>query len=209
MWMIAPPRPCATICLAAAWPVRKKPFRFTRTTRSKSSSSNSSTSAGWSTAALLIITSRPPWASTVLATSASTCARSPTSQETNVASPPASRRDCAAASPFSDWMSAMTTFAPSFANRRAHASPMPCAAPVTMADLPEWSMDALPTWCRTARRYVRRCTRCFQPESRPSRDPRRRSISAASSTPGPRSTAGSKAAAAGGPRSDRRPSRRS
>ena len=31
--MIAPPRPCATICLAAVWPVRKNPLRFTRTTR--------------------------------------------------------------------------------------------------------------------------------------------------------------------------------
>src|SRR5215216_3862827 len=49
-------------------------------------------------------------------------------------------RPCAAPSTASFWMSASTTLAPASASAVAIASPMPDAAPVTMAVLPEMSM---------------------------------------------------------------------
>ena len=49
-------------------------------------------------------------------------------------------RPCAACSTASFWMSAMTTLAPASASAVAMPRPMPDAAPVTMAVLPEMSM---------------------------------------------------------------------
>src|SRR5947209_8166624 len=53
-------------------------------------------------------------------------------------------RPCAAASTASFWMSAMTTLAPASASAVAMPRPMPDAAPVTMAVLPEMSCIARP-----------------------------------------------------------------
>src|SRR5258708_37356519 len=52
-----------------------------------------------------------------------------------MASPPPTRMSAATASACSPNTSATTTLAPSWAKRRASASPMPCAAPVTIATL--------------------------------------------------------------------------
>src|SRR5437660_7436353 len=49
-------------------------------------------------------------------------------------------RPCAAASTAAFWISAMTTFAPASASAVAMPRPMPEAAPVTMAVLPEMSI---------------------------------------------------------------------
>ncbi len=77
-----------------------------------------------------------PCCCTVAATSASTCDRSPTSQATKVApSSPASDGPRLAS------RSAITTFAPSRAKRRAQASPMPCAPPVPMTTRPLWPKE--------------------------------------------------------------------
>ena len=76
-----------------------------------------------------------PWRETVSAISARACGPSPVSQGMNVALPPASRIDCAVASPSSSRMSPMTTAAPSAAKRRAQAAPMPRAAPGHHRDL--------------------------------------------------------------------------
>ena len=53
-------------------------------------------------------------------------------------------RPCAACSTASFWMSAMTTLAPASASAVAMPRPMPEAAPVTMAVLPEMSICAEP-----------------------------------------------------------------
>src|SRR6185312_12771245 len=53
-------------------------------------------------------------------------------------------RPCAACSTAAFWMSAMTTLAPASASAVAMPRPMPEAAPVTMAVLPEMSMGRGP-----------------------------------------------------------------
>src|SRR5947208_371063 len=53
MLMMTPPSPCSTMRRAAAWPQRKGPFRFVRSTRSKSASARSRKSATWVMPALL------------------------------------------------------------------------------------------------------------------------------------------------------------
>ena len=59
-----------------------------------------------------------------------------TSVRKNDASPPSPRMRSAVASPSSALMSLTSTWAPAAANTRAVASPMPIAAPVTIATLP-------------------------------------------------------------------------
>ena len=90
--LIMAPLPCFTICLAAACPDRKKPFKLIRNTRSKSSSSISRISATCKIAAFEIITSKRPYFEMASPTSASTWLFSPTSHATKCASPPASRK---------------------------------------------------------------------------------------------------------------------
>ena len=67
---------------------------------------------------------------------ASTALALVTSTWTKVASPPVSVIICTVCSPPSSFMSAMTSFAPSRANVRAVARPIPDAPPVTNATLP-------------------------------------------------------------------------
>ncbi len=104
--------------------------------RSQYCSSNSWMGA-WSgvSAALFTATSRRPYFSTAAATMALTCSPFEMSTLTNAASPPLATMSSTTDWPFSSLKSATTTFAPAWAKRRAVASPMPCAAPVTMATL--------------------------------------------------------------------------
>ncbi len=53
-------------------------------------------------------------------------------------------REGTAFRPCSSFMSRIATLAPAFAKRRAQASPMPLAPPVTRTDLPLMSMTWLP-----------------------------------------------------------------
>ncbi len=69
-------------------------------------------------------------------TIASASAARDTSVRRNDADPPSRWMPCAVASPASASMSLTSTSAPAAANTRAVASPMPIAAPVTIATLP-------------------------------------------------------------------------
>src|SRR5690606_8648010 len=89
-------------------------------------------------AALLTRWSMPPNRSTAVAAIASTDAGSDTSVRTNTP-----LMSSATACPRSS-TSATTTDAPSAASARAYASPMPCAAPVTIATLPSNLMPRPP-----------------------------------------------------------------
>ena len=75
-----------------------------------------------------------PKRSTIIAAMACQAASSVTSSWWNNAVPPAAPISSATAAPSAS-TSATTTLAPSRANRRAMAAPMPLAAPVTMATL--------------------------------------------------------------------------
>src|SRR4051812_27955763 len=85
--------------------------------------------------ALLTSASRRPNASTASRTSCSPYAQSETSPLLATASPPAARISSTTASAASP-TSFTTTCAPSAANARACARPMPCPAPVTMTTRP-------------------------------------------------------------------------
>mmetsp|Transcript_5785 Transcript_5785/g.13267 ORF Transcript_5785/g.13267 Transcript_5785/m.13267 type:complete len:205 (+) Transcript_5785:1118-1732(+) len=133
MLMMAPPRPCLTICLAACCPVRNTPLRLTLMTSSKSFSVISRNGAALTMPALEMTMSTPPSFSTVNCTSFSTSAVLETSHAN------ASTLFCcvfisiAAFDAVSKSASASTTLAPRLQSARAHASPMPRAPPVTMA----------------------------------------------------------------------------
>jgi hypothetical protein len=96
-------------------------------------------SSGGEMPALLNATSSDPYASNAAAKAAPTSASAVTSACTN--SPPVS---AAAFSPAASSMSTATTCAPSAANRRAAASPIPLPAPVITTVLPENRMLSLP-----------------------------------------------------------------
>src|SRR5258708_2112127 len=135
MLTMAPPPPCFTIWRAAAWPARKMPFRFTAITRSKSASSMSRNSAACTMPALATRTSRRPNALTAAATALSTWALRETSQAAKLTVKPSAVRRSVSRRPASSFTSVRSTRAPSRAKARAHARPMPCAAPVTRATL--------------------------------------------------------------------------
>src|SRR5258706_2309883 len=137
MLMIEPPLPCFTIWRAAAWPARKTPFRFTESTRSKSFSSRSRNSAACTMPALATRTSRLPNSSTAERIALSTWSLRATSQATKLAEKFSERSFSTSRRPMSSLRSVSNTFAPSRANACAHARPIPCAAPVTRATLPE------------------------------------------------------------------------
>ena len=133
---MAPPRPCLTICRAAACPPMNTERRLTAITRSNISSLMSRNGALAAVPALLIMMSRAPKADVAAATAASTSSRLVTSQAMAMATRPRSRRASAAALAFTPSISASATCAPSCARRVAQARPIPLAAPVTRAALP-------------------------------------------------------------------------
>src|SRR3989454_3336501 len=113
------------------------PFRLMLITRSQIASAVSTvpSSSAWKMPALLYRTCRPPNVSTANRTIASTSAGLETSARTNAAWPPADLISCAASSPVRAVTSAITTLAPSAANRFAAVRPIPLAAPVINATL--------------------------------------------------------------------------
>src|SRR5476651_882185 len=137
MLMIAPPPPCFTIWRAAACPARKVPLRFTAITRSKSASARSRNSAAWTIPALATRMSTRPNSLTAAAIAASTSILRETSQRAKLALKPSERNRRVSPRPASSFTSVSSTRAPSRAKARAHARPMPCAAPVTTATLSE------------------------------------------------------------------------
>src|SRR5215467_14318160 len=86
--------------------------------------------------ALLWAQSNLPYISTAVLIMASTAVALDTSTWMKVASPPFSVMRCTVCCPPSAFMSAITSFAPSRANVRAVARPIPDAPPVTKATLP-------------------------------------------------------------------------
>src|SRR5438132_10986102 len=99
--------------------------------------------------ALLTSTSSLPKCRVVAATTAAQLSSLVTSSGSNRAEAPIPSATCR---PSCSSTSAITTLAPSRANRRAVAAPMPDAAPDMMATLPASLMAVLPLpqWCSTA-----------------------------------------------------------
>src|SRR5262245_63450731 len=114
---------CSTMCTSACLQTRNVPVRLTRTTRSHSAASSRWIGPPPATPAAFSTTSRRPWSRTIPSTASRIEGSSATSAMRTSPSGPASR-------------STPATLAPSSANRRAHASPIPDAAPVTSATLP-------------------------------------------------------------------------
>src|ERR1700682_847944 len=136
MLTIDPP-PDSTMAGISYFMHRKVPRTFTARDSSNPSTERSARGAGGGPpAALLKAPSSRPYFSTVCLTSASTEAGSLTSTRTASASPPASRISPPIARIKSSVRAANTTLAPSAANARAEAAPMPRLAPVTMMTLP-------------------------------------------------------------------------
>src|SRR6476646_2285445 len=143
MLMIDPPLPCFTIWRAAACPARKTPFRFTESTRSKSFSSRSRNSAACTMPALATRISSLPYSLTAERMALSTWSLRETSHATKLAARFSARSFSASRRPMPSLRSVSSTFAPSRAKACAHARPIPCAAPVTRATLPESLMRLL------------------------------------------------------------------
>src|SRR5262245_26233792 len=114
---------CSTMCTSACLQTRNVPVRLTRTTRSHSAASSRWIGPPPATPAAFSTTSRRPWSRTIPSTASRIEGSSATSAMRTSPSGPASR-------------STPATLAPSSANRRAHARPIPDAAPVTRATLP-------------------------------------------------------------------------
>src|SRR6476659_5115412 len=138
MCTIAPP-PAFAITRPTASDIRNGPVRLTPITACQRSCSKSRNAWSWSIPALLTSTSmRPSQRSAAASTAARTCSGSLTSAVCAHALPPLSSIDAETAST-SDAVRAMSiTSAPSAANRRATASPMPRPPPVTMTCRPCW-----------------------------------------------------------------------
>src|SRR6516225_236250 len=130
------PEPCATIVSATACVQWNTPRRLTSMTASNCASVIFCRRASWVMPALLTSTSMRPKRASVAATIASTCARSVTSTTWPMhAAPSTDAAPTAAAAAATSCTSHATTLAPSRANFRAVARPMPWAAPVTTAIL--------------------------------------------------------------------------
>src|SRR5215831_17400555 len=134
---MAPP-PWVRIWRISYFRHNQTPFKLITRTRSQVSSVHS-----WRGArgrkpmpALLWAQSSLPYVSTALEMSACTSTAWDTSVLTKVASPPFSVMRWTVCCPPSSFMSATTSFAPSLANVRAVALPIPDAPPVTSATLP-------------------------------------------------------------------------
>src|SRR3990170_5025761 len=136
MLTIRPPR-CRIICRDTALVTRKVPFRFVRTTVSKSSSERRMRRLSRVTPALFTRTSIRPCSEITAWTAASTRGASPTSKGDRTPLPPAlsipASTSRAAASLLAKFR---TTTAPSEANLSATARPIPRDAPVTSATFP-------------------------------------------------------------------------
>src|SRR5215471_14862246 len=132
------PPPCLSIWIISYFIHNHTPFRLMLRTRSQVSSVHS-----WRGArgrepipALLWAQSNLPYVSTAVLIMASTAVASDTSAWTKMASPPCSVIMWTVWCPPSSFMSATTSFAPSRANVRAVARPIPEAPPVTNATFP-------------------------------------------------------------------------
>src|SRR2546429_5151944 len=114
---------CSTMCVSACLHRRNVPVRFARITRSHSAASSRWIGPPPATPAALSTTSRRPWSRTTASIASRIDDSSATSATRSSPSGPGCR-------------STPTTFAPSSPKRRAHARPIPDAAPVTNATLP-------------------------------------------------------------------------
>jgi hypothetical protein len=131
------PAPRASMAGISAFMHRNVPSMLTAAARRQSARSISARGLRpMSSTALFTAQSSPPKVSTAKATIASTSSGSEMSARTNAASPPPSRMARALSSPVSRSISAITTLAPSRANRLAQARPNPRPAPVTSATFP-------------------------------------------------------------------------
>src|SRR6266511_144786 len=117
------PERCSIIRVSACLHTMNVPVRLTRMTRSHSAAARRWIGPPPATPAAFRTTSSRPWSATIASIASATAASSVTSTICVSPSGPGSR-------------STPATFAPSSANRRAHASPIPDAAPVTSATLP-------------------------------------------------------------------------
>src|SRR5712691_7626402 len=134
MLTIDPP-PVLAICSAASLVPRKTLVWLTAMIRSQPSSPSASPTELPEIPALLTRMSSRPWVDSVRSISVRHAASLVTSAAAAIAWPPPVRMSAASASASIARMSATTTRAPSLANNRASASPMPCAPPVMIATL--------------------------------------------------------------------------
>lgn len=139
--MTIEPPPCLSICRISQRMQFQTPLKSTATVLSNSASEISAIGfCGVCIPALLSAASRRPNFPAIHSTIFSTSPASDTSQAKASAFSPdsASFRACSSGL----FMSASTVTAPARANASAHASPIPCAAPVTRATLPFMSSIA-------------------------------------------------------------------
>ncbi len=127
------PRPASVIAPAAYLAPSIVPITLIARTRSISSAGIASIGLKCTIAALLMRISSWPKRWTVAATTRSQSASERTSSFSKTALSPIS---AAVSRPLSSMTSHSTTLAPSAANSRAVAAPIPCAAPVIIATLP-------------------------------------------------------------------------
>lgn len=127
---------CLIICFAAAWHVKKHPFKLTRRTSSKSSSEVSKKGAERTMPALATAMWREPYLSTAVATAKSTEDLSPTSHTTEVAVMSSCVRASCAFDRAVGSISASTRDTPALPRDWQIANPIPLAAPVTRATMP-------------------------------------------------------------------------
>src|SRR5205085_2329246 len=132
------PLPCLSIWIISYFIHNHTPLRLMARTRSQVSSEHSCKGARGREPipALLWAQSKRPYVSTVVLIMASTSTALETSTWTKIASPPFSVIIWTVCCPPSSFMSATTSFAPSRANIRAVARPIPEAPPVTNATFP-------------------------------------------------------------------------
>ena len=143
------PLPWVSIWIISYFIHNHTPLRLIPRTRSQVSSEHSCKGARGREPipALLWAQSKRPYVSTVVLIMAATAVALDTSVLTKVASPPFSVIIWTVCCPPSSFISAMTSFAPSRANVRAVARPIPEAPPVTKATLPFDAM-LVPPSCR-------------------------------------------------------------
>src|ERR1700722_11353144 len=132
---IDPPPVCFIASTACLVP-RNTPREFTAISLSQASLSSMSDTALPLMPALFTRMSSLPYFCTVASTTAFQSASLVTSRRMNSAVPLARVMSAATCWPSSSNMSAITTLAPSFANRRAVATPIPDAAPLMIATFP-------------------------------------------------------------------------
>ena len=149
------PLPDPRMAGIAALVPRNTPLALMSIIRSQPSMVWVSTLPPFQMPALLTRMCSPPNRSIAVSTACCQSASLVTSRWTNTASPPASAISASTCWPSDSSTSPRTTFAPSEANRRASAAPIPLAPPLISATLPSSRMACLHRLIQV--QIIRRC----------------------------------------------------